>query len=87
MRVCGNDRMKRIVAVSIALIALMPSGCGTAVTGDFSNRLLGADGQLFVLEDLERIARDPDLDDTEKRDLFRDLGIEDEGLIDALLDL
>ena len=79
--------MKRIGGISIALMALMLGGCGTAVTGNFSNRLVGADGQLLVLEDLETIARDPDLDDGEKRDLFRELGIEDEELIDALLDL
>ena len=79
--------MKRSGGISIALTALLLGGCGTAVTDDFSNRLIGADGQPLVLEDLETIARDPDWDDEEKRDLFRELGIEDEELIDALLDL
>ena len=79
--------MNRSGGISIALMALMVGGCGSAVPGDFSNRLIGADGQLFMVEDLETIARDPDLDDEERRELFRDLGIQDEQLIDALLDL
>ena len=78
----GRHRM-----VSIALGAIVAGGCGTVASTDFSNRLVGADGQLFVLEDLEEIAKDPDADEEEKRDLFREMGIEDEKLIDALLDL
>ena len=73
--------------VMIAVAAVMLSGCGMAVTTDFPNRLVGADGQLFVLEDLEEIANDPNLDDEEKREAFRELGIEDEELIEALLEL
>ena len=79
--------MNRSGGISIALMTLMLGGCGTALPGDFSNRLIGADGQLFVVEDLETIARDPDLDNEERRELFRDLGIQDEELIDALLEL
>jgi hypothetical protein len=54
---------------------------------DFPNRLVGADGQLFTVEDLEDIANDSSLTDDEKRDQFRALGIEDEKLINALLEL
>lgn len=63
------------------------TSCGTTPQTDFPNRLIGADGQEFVLEDLEEIANDARLTDDQKRAAFRDLGIEDEELIDALLDL
>ena len=51
------------------------------------NRLIGADGQRFVLDDLREIANDDSLTEDEKIDAFRELGIEDEKLIEALLDL
>ena len=81
--------MNRISAVLLAWGASALVGCGTGLTSDYPNRLVGVDGQLFVLEDLQEVAdvSDADLDDEGKRDLFRDLGIEDEELIDALLDL
>lgn len=62
-------------------------GCVSNNNTDFPNRLVGADGQLFTVEELEEIASDPDLSEDEKREEFRELGIEDEELIDALLDL
>lgn len=40
-----------------------------------------------TLDNLDGIANDPDLPDAEKREAFRRLGIEDEGLITALLTL
>lgn len=67
--------------------ALALSSCGFPPRTDFPNRLVGADGQEFVLEDLEEIANDPQLTTEQRRQAFRDLGIEDEELIDALLNL
>ncbi len=75
----------RMIAALLLLVCV--GGCGVVPASDFSNRLVGADGQLFVVEDLEEIANDPDLTDEEKRERFRELGIEDEELIDALLTL
>jgi hypothetical protein len=64
------------------------AGCGFSLSETvYPNRLIGAEGQLFTVEELEDIATDDDLTDDEKRQAFRDLGIEDEELIDALLDL
>jgi hypothetical protein len=63
------------------------TGCGLNQSSDYPHRLIGADGQLFFLEDLEEIANDPDLTDDEKREQFRELGLEDEKLIEALLEL
>ena len=62
-------------------------GCGAMNDIDFPNRLVGADGQLFTVEDLEEIANDTSTTDDEKREAFRALGIEDEKLIEALLEL
>ncbi len=79
--------MKSIGVIAIALLLTALAGCGTGMGTDFPNRLVGADGQHFVLEDLRAIARDPDLSDEQKRQAFRDLGIEEEELIETLLTL
>ena len=63
------------------------AGCGSNVAAIYPNELVGADGQRFTVADLEAVANDPDLDQEAKRDAFRALGIEDEALIDALLEL
>lgn len=72
-----------------AIGLMLLGGCGvfTARKPDFENAETGDDGQIYVLDDLEEIANDPDLTEDEKREAFRDLGIEDEDLIDALLTL
>lgn len=74
------------LALPIALGAVFLGACQSGVT-DFANRLVGTDGQRFTVEDLEAIADDPGLTDEEKRQAFRDLGIADEELIEALLTL
>jgi len=71
--------------IGLSVFAWLCCGCGNAVQIDFPNRLIGADGQLVVLEDIEEIAQDPDLTDDQRRQRLRDLGIEDEELIEALL--
>ena len=78
--------MKGTSVITIAL-AIALAGCGNTVTTDFPNRLAGADGQRFVLDDLRRIANDDFLSEEEKIDALRELGVEDEKLIGALLDL
>ena len=81
--------MNKASALAIALATGTVAGCGVVVNADYPNRFVGGEGQIFVLEDLEEIARIPeiDLDQDGKRALLRDLGIEDEELIDALLGL
>ena len=83
--------VRKLLSISLGVTLLaMPSclaaGCGLG-TVEYANRLIGADGQLFTVEDLEAISNDSDLTDDEKRQAFRDLGIEDEKVIDALLAL
>ena len=80
--------MRRFVLNLFVLGLLLGDGCGVAsVMTDFPNRLIGAEGQEFVLEDLEAITNHPSMSDDQKREQFRDLGIEDEKLMDALLGL
>ncbi len=67
------------------LVTLLVIGCGSGVDINFSNRLIGAGGELVVAEDVAWVVEDPTLSDDEKRIVLRDLGIEDEELIDALL--
>ncbi len=84
----GFRRVRTLLrrTLGLAMAAVVFGGCGVAQT-DFPQRLIGADGQLFTLDDLEAIANNARLTDEEKREAFRDLGIEDEELIDALLGL
>lgn len=79
--------MRVVVVLLFLCIGFTTSGCGASITTAFPNSLIGSDGQPLVLDDLEAIANDPDLSADEKRQAFRDLGILDEELIDALLDL
>lgn len=79
---------RSVFGVCLAVAAALAlSGCGANVTATFPNRLEGAEGQRFVVEDIEAIVNDPDLDDEGRREALRNLGIEDEALIDALLGL
>ncbi len=79
--------MLKISYLAIILSSTLLGACGTIPTNDFANRLIGADGQEFFLEDLEDIANNPSMTEEQRRDAFRNLGIEDEELIDALLNL
>ena len=79
--------MKAMSSVAVIGALVLNAGCGTVTTSDFPNRLLGAQGQRIVVEDIEMIVRDPTLNDDQKRAGLRDLGIEDEKLITALLAL
>ena len=79
--------MRTIRLMALGMAGLLCAGCGTTVSTDFPNRLIGADGQTIVLEDVEVIVEDGGLSDDEKRAQLRDLGIEDEVLIEALLTL
>ena len=79
--------MKGIMTLAAAAALSAGGGCGTVVTTNYANRLVGADGQLIVLDDVQEIVGNPNLDEEEMRQRLRDLGIEDEELIEALLTL
>ena len=78
-------KLRFVIVFATVVVSLL--GCGVNPAVEFPNALLGADGEPLMLEELEDVANDPDLTAEEKRETFRDLGIEDEKLIDALLDL
>jgi hypothetical protein len=79
-------RIKRI-RLLVMLILSMAWGCGSVSPESFAHRLLDTNGQTILLEDVERIVGDASLTDDEKRAELRGLGIEDEKLMAALLDL
>ena len=87
MKVNNRKSIRHTAAVGSVILLSGLSACGTSVATTFPNQLVGADGQEFTVEALESIVNDPDLDDNSKRDAFRELGIEDEKLIEALLGL
>ncbi len=79
--------MRKTIAACLIGMGVALGSCGTSITGDFANQVVGEDGQPLVLDDLAQIANDAALSVEEKRQALRELGVEDEKLIDALLDL
>ena len=66
--------------------SLLLAGCGAAPRTDFPNALTNQDGQVILFDDVGEILSNPELSDDQKRQALRDLGLEDERLIDALLE-
>lgn len=69
----------------IILLALV-CGCGATVQSNFPNALTDPEGQPILFDDVNTILSNTGLTDDEKKDALRDLGIEDEDLIQALVD-
>ena len=82
-----HKTLQQLAIVYFCLVLVLQAGCGLLVmrNPDFDNAETGENGQVYVLDDLEAIAADPDLTDDEKRERFNQLGIEDNDLINALL--
>jgi len=59
-------------------------GCGLPPSS-YPHALTNEQGQPILLDDVTDVLDDDSLSDGEKRDALRDLGIEDEKLIDALV--
>ena len=76
-----------LLVVFLVVTPTVPAGCGALPSNDYPNRVLGISDRPLVLEDIERIVSDPNFTDDEKRRQLRELGIEDEKLIDVLLTL
>jgi hypothetical protein len=79
-----------VAAVAVVLGSSGVAGCGVLNTQRalFPFRAVGNEGQGIVLDDVEDIVNNPRLTEDEKRQALRDeLGIRDEQLIDALLQL
>ena len=69
---------------SVVFLLTAPGGCGVPPTF-FPHALTNEQGDPILLEDVDDILSDDTLSEDEKRAALRDLGIEDEKLIDALL--
>jgi hypothetical protein len=68
------------------LVAPFVIGCGTVVTQpNFPACIRNAAGDCILLDDVEPILSDPSLTADQKREKLRELGIEDEQLINALI--
>ena len=83
----GMLGMKTFGAIVCVLLLVGSAGCGSGVATSFPNQLISADGRPIVLDEVETIVNDTALSEDEKREQLRELGIEDEELIDALLTL
>lgn len=78
-------RIYRIILfILFPTLAMLPA-CGFTVPTTYPNSVIGADGQLIVFDDISKIVNDLDLSDDQKRQALRDLGLQDEKLITALL--
>ncbi len=77
--------MRFFSAIISAFLLVASAGCGGNDVTTFPNQLLDPLGNPILLDDVEAIVNDDSLSDDEKRDKLRDLGIEDEDLIEALL--
>lgn len=70
---------------AVGLTFVLVEGCGVSPTTDFPNSLRNTNGQVIVVEDVQDIVNDPDLSDDDKRAALRNLGLQDDALIGALL--
>lgn len=82
------NALGRLVIVSLAAIGAL-AGCGSdpLQTLPLPDQLIGVDGQMIFLEDLEAISDDNGLSNEAKIAAFQELGLEDPDLIEALLTL
>jgi len=71
----------------LGLVLSVAAGCGSGAPATFPHQLLAADGHAILLDDVKVIVNNTDLTDDDKRAQLRDLGLDDEKLIDALLTL
>ena len=77
--------MRKTIAAFLAGVSVLLGSCGASVTTGYANQLIGADGQPLVLDELTQIANDPSLTIEQKRQAFRELGIEDEEVHGVLM--
>lgn len=90
---CGHgvraEVMIKVVAFVVVsvTVAFLSSGCEALNPATFPNQVIGADGVALSLEDIEAIVQDSTLSDEQRRAGLRELGLQDEALIEALLSL
>lgn len=76
-----------MLLAAMLFVSITGYGCGSNPSNGFPNGIVDANGQAIVLDDIEAIVDNPNLPDDEKRKQLRDLGLEDEVVIEAFLSL
>jgi hypothetical protein len=74
----------RLVMAALALAAVCGCGLVTLERENFPATAVGAEGERFFYDDIQEIQNDTTLSTEQRREALRDLGIEDEDLLDAL---
>lgn len=74
----------RLGMAALALAAVCGCGVVTLERENFPAAAIGAEGERFFYDDIQAIQDDATLSAEAKREALRDLGIEDEDLLDAL---
>ncbi|MFH0982231.1 MAG: hypothetical protein V2A79_11910 [Planctomycetota bacterium] len=88
---CGGGRghawLARALLILVFALLFVSTGCEvlTFHRTDFPEEFIGADGQDVLFDDIQAIVTDPNLDPDAKREALRNLGIEDEDLLDSFV--
>lgn len=87
MRVVSGIRA--VGCLGLAWLGCASAGCGVLATqpSGFPNQVETTEGRKIFVEDIEKIVDDTQLTADEQREALRELGIEDEDLIESLLTL
>ena len=83
----GRAWLVRVLLILTFTLLFAAAGCEvlTYERTVFPEAFVGADGQGILRDDIRAIVIDANLDEDAKRQALRDLGIEDEDLLDAFL--
>lgn len=78
--------MQKALATIVLAGAACLGGCGASPQTDYPNALRGPDGDVILFDDVSAVLTDDELTEDQKRQALRDLGLEDERLIEALIE-
>ena len=83
----GRAWLARVLFILMFVLLFASAGCEvlTFERTDFPEAFVGADGQVILWDMVLETLTDGTLSEDDKRNTLRDLGIEDEDLIDALI--
>ena len=81
--------IKTVACLGLVWLGCALAGCGVLATepSSFPNQVETSQGRQIFVEDIEKIVDDTQLTADEQREALRELGIEDEDLIESLLTL
>lgn len=84
---CLIRKLARVMAAVAMIFSVTGCGVLAASKTDFANQAETPSGRQLFVEDIEEVVFSDLLDADQKREALRNLGIEDEDLIEALLTL